>query len=358
MVGVTVFPRGQTHRCAGGAASHWLTPGKPGAARSFENLAFSIREDPVLATSTRSVHQSAMNTNTTMNTIVTASVLAFFSGKACDAAIQALGMLFAAQAQGEWPPHFSRKVKAALSKVNRLEKLARDSEEWRYDRKGNRLPGFVSNAQFEHGDPRRDALWSMRHAMKYGQHEHAMTVDISALMGSGMDGIEPETRVAIEGLVREFVAYREAFKPVVELLKRLDATRPKPVFTTMNASPTITKTMDEMQAAKVEVCPMKFFEVERRNKKTGALEIVTICRCVWPEGTVFNTSRFNSSKCQCESCGHAIKNPFNWVPLVVTHKNGTPQGLFVGRDCAETLFGVKLTGELEISGGPGGVVTV
>jgi hypothetical protein len=79
---------------------------------------------------------------------------------------------------------------------------------------------------------------------------------------------------------------------------------------------------------------------------------VKVGRVVWPEGTEHACSRFaaSGSQNQCHACGHAIRNAFNWVPLVVENAEGVPHALWVGRDCAENLFGIKATGELEYAG--------
>jgi hypothetical protein len=144
------------------------------------------------------------------------------------------------------------------------------------------------------------------------------------------------------------------FKEVWAIIKRLDATRPVPTFTSIGASPTVTATLQDMglnaNHGTVRVCPMEFKKVEVVNPKTKQVEIHTVCRLLWPAGTRHNQSRFSGDSCHCHACGHSIKNPFNWVPMLVDDKAGTPHSLWVGRDCAKTIFGVDMTGELEIEG--------
>lgn len=60
----------------------------------------------------------------------------------------------------------------------------------------------------------------------------------------------------------------------------------------------------------------------------------------------------SASRHQCQACGHAIKNVFNWVPLVVDSAAGVPHAMWVGKDCAQTLFGVTVKGELRLTGNP------
>lgn len=48
---------------------------------------------------------------------------------------------------------------------------------------------------------------------------------------------------------------------------------------------------------------------------------------------------------ESEELGHAIKDPFNWVPLLAYNHKKTPHALWVGRDCAEKLFGCEVEGD-------------
>jgi hypothetical protein len=250
------------------------------------------------------------------------AVLDFFSGKSRENAAHALKMIEASAKEGMWIKGVSRSARAALNKSNEAVK-------------------FVKSLDDEHGgfgyDARGDAFWEACHQLRYGLYERAPK-DVSVL----------DKEPSAAKLVAYYRAYREAFAPVVETMKRLDATRPPPVFTSLGASPTVTSTIESFEAVKVDVCPMEFHHGERVNAKTGKTEYYTYCILKWPPGTRFGTSRYHRHEGQCEACGHGIKNIFNWVPLVLTARDGTPKSLIVGRDCAETLFGVKLTGELEI----------
>jgi len=74
---------------------------------------------------------------------------------------------------------------------------------------------------------------------------------------------------------------------------------------------------------------------------------------LWPKNTVFDRGRFTQGH-QCQSCGHAIHNPYNWVPLLIDSQKGIPHALWVGRDCSASVFGVKVTGEVIIENNPRG----
>lgn len=168
------------------------------------------------------------------------------------------------------------------------------------------------------------------------------------------------------------------FAAIARLTNRLDATRPKPVFTVLGASPTVTRTLDGLGInsgafAKVELCPIRWETVERtrgHDKRCVAGACVQGCsngkKCwvqvgylEWPDGTQHECSRFADSNTgrgrfqQCHACGHGIRNAFNWVPLLVTNALDQKYSLWVGTDCSRTLFGIKVTGEVELVDGKG-----
>lgn len=150
-------------------------------------------------------------------------------------------------------------------------------------------------------------------------------------------------------------AFKAAMAPLMALMDRWDNLRPAPTFTSVGVSKTITKTLESMKLdlnpESIRVCPIEWAEEERVDEKTGKVTIVKVGYLLWPEGTRHGKSRFTygtARHAQCEACGHAIKNPFNWVPLLIDDKAGVPHSLWVGRDCSETIFGVKMEGELEL----------
>jgi hypothetical protein len=147
----------------------------------------------------------------------------------------------------------------------------------------------------------------------------------------------------------ELEPFKAAFLELWAAMDALDRSCPKPVFTVLGVSPTITGSMQDLGAVKIEICPIEYKRVE--YVVAGKKNWRWVGRLLWPAGTMHGKSRYGCSHTgnrQCEACGHAIKNPFNWVPLIVWHKDGTPQALWTGRDCAESIFGIKMTGELEI----------
>lgn len=241
-----------------------------------------------------------------------AAVLKWFGGAALAKAKDALELVDASLEHGSWVPGASRKVAAAL-KPNVAKK----------------------NIKIGSSYDAPKAEKAIYYAVQYGSF-------------GGVAGLTLQD--ATQALRGEALEFFIDFKPLVDAMKVLDATKPVPVFTTMNASPTISAELKRQDAAQVEVCPMEFKKVERLNPKTNQVEIHTIVILLWPEGVVHGTSRYTEG-CQCHACGHAIRNPFNWVPLVLADSKGSKKSLWVGRDCAETLFGVKMDGDLELADG-------
>jgi hypothetical protein len=91
--------------------------------------------------------------------------------------------------------------------------------------------------------------------------------------------------------------------------------------------------------------------------KDGKKQYAMVAELLWPEGTRFGASRFAEEGDRwpvgrCHSCGHAIRKSTNWVPLVATDDTGAPLALWVGKDCAQTLFGIKVTGPFDVKGAP------
>jgi hypothetical protein len=140
-----------------------------------------------------------------------------------------------------------------------------------------------------------------------------------------------------------------AFKAAVAALNEK---RNKAVFITdpTKVSPTVKKTLEglKLNSLTIRVCPIDYREVTLDNGRK-----VFHAFLVWPKGTVHGASRFHATNnnLQCQACGHAIKNPFNWVPILVDNAAGVPHSIWVGRDCSKNLFGVELVGALILAEG-------
>lgn len=261
--------------------------------------------------------------------------LRWYTGKALQRATEALELVERSIEEGGWLPGASRKCRAAFNKANEAQKLIKRNV-W--------IELLRAPGEDEYGGT-GDAFY---YAMTYGSWEKLVEVGDYDKLTYGNGG--KRLTLDEQQVVAELVAFRNEVLPIWEAMEVLDRSRPKPVFTILGVSPTITGTMQDLGAVKIEVCEIEFKRVTYTTKE-GKKSWRWVGKLLWPAGTMHGNSRYGTSQAgnrQCESCGHAIKNPFNWVPLIVWHRDGTPQSLWTGRDCAERIFGIKMTGELEL----------
>lgn len=253
------------------------------------------------------------------------AVLIWFTGKGREQASTAMDLLERSLAQRYWLPQASRSVAAALRKSNLARRWARNEgkilDDYRH-RERSRIYG----------------------ALRFGQYELTASNPFPNALACATDEEREQLGVAQH--------WWNAMRPVAEVMRALDACRPPPVFTFLGLSPTVTATLESFRATKIEVCPSEV-EWKVRTDARGREFRVPVLRLLWPAGTVHGSSPHcaNASGMlqKCQACGHAIKNPSNWVPLVLWTgepypDERFPRSLWVGKDCAETLFGVKLSG--------------
>jgi hypothetical protein len=131
--------------------------------------------------------------------------------------------------------------------------------------------------------------------------------------------------------------------------KVLLAARPAPVVTAIGLSPKVTKTLTEMyldlDLATVTPAKIESYQEQARHAKTGALlfnkdgsPAMTIAyRVKWSEGTKIGLSRFRDG---CQACGKWIPSG-QYVPIEADCRRSGRIGLWLGRDCAHNVFGVK-----------------
>lgn len=273
-------------------------------------------------------------------------ILRWYKGKAREKAEVALGLLLESEQAGEWLPKASRSVRAALSKANVAQRLVEGLK-----RDLTSIERVRTSGDYGHGEG-----WLIYHSVYYCKTGFFAKLKPEDWQRIEALATEPEQKAVLEA-VRPYV---ETFREVGALMERLDATRPKPVFTAIGVSPTVTKTILEtgldLDLKTIRVCPMEFFRVEvvgtdKHGQETRHWE--TRIRLLWPVGTRHNRSRFANGGgfSKCHACGHSIRNPFNWVPLLIDDKDGVPHALWVGRDCSESLFGIKVSvGDLKYTG--------
>jgi hypothetical protein len=265
-------------------------------------------------------------------------VLRWFKGKACENAAAALDLLALSEAEGNWIPGASRRVRACLGKANVAVNIGRAHEK-------------QLDAIGDYNVPRDERGFEVSMILRFSQHfpGHACNFD-------GVKARTTDTQLhAVIDRAREFVS---DFATINALLRDLNNTRPRPTFTSIGASRLVSSTLAHLGLASPDanarVCPRRWERVEKKNTEGKVVGWSFVAVLEWPEGTRHSRSRYatgTSTHDQCHACGHAIKNPFNWVPLVLDNVNGqgtTPYSLWVGRDCAKTIFGIKMTGDFDI----------
>ena len=139
------------------------------------------------------------------------------------------------------------------------------------------------------------------------------------------------------------------------MLKLLDSRKPIPTLVCKTLSPTVLVNVGKTMGVELDsiAVPEIVWKWVKRTGKGGLVFEIAVPKIIWPKGTRHNTSRFakgTAHNVQCHACGHAIKNVYNWVPLLANAAGFItpgPVSLWVGRDCARKLFGCEVTGDAE-----------
>jgi len=259
------------------------------------------------------------------------AILEWFSGKSRDTIVNfTIPALIECEAQGYWKKGVSRTVHATLNKQNVAAKWAKACT------KKFGVNSFGS-VRMSHDHP----LTAAEFAMSYGQFERAPRTlkDLLAAKKLSAD---------VQPFADDAIRWAKAFVPVAELVALLDSRRPKPVVVMKTLSPTVAENITKHIGLDVSTIQMpemhgEWVEIEHKGKKQEVYQIVID----WPEGTKHYQSKFLRSENNdlCQACGHAIKDPYNWLPILSYDAGKTPYSLWVGRDCAEKLFGCKVEGD-------------
>lgn len=270
----------------------------------------------------------------------------WYTGKALDVIRNyVLPTLTQAEKDGFWPKGASRKVTAALNKQAVAAKFAKANDRDRNRRETN-LSGLLDDVR-----DNREHYWESKinpgqllHSMMFGQVVHAPgLVELSQQLEALC--VNDAERVAVK-TAQQWV---QDCTPIGELVHLLDSRRIPPTIVLGSLSPTVAKHIGHdlnVQFDTIALPPMKskWMEVTIKGVKTKIL-VYTI---LWPEGTRHNRSRFafgsRAGNDQCHACGHAIKDVYNWVPLMADGPDGKIS-LWVGRDCARKLFAVDIKGD-------------
>jgi hypothetical protein len=269
--------------------------------------------------------------------------LNWYSGKSAEK-LQALmpGFLTSVE-QGYWEPGLSRSFRSALTKHNVATKAVRPLR-----REMERLGTPAGASEYDEQYRRVARMgWDAATVMIYGPALTQMAgLDLDAMDAAASDKLKP-----LMAQVRRYVA---DFTPVMEAVRRLDATRPAPVFTSLGISPTVTATLGaawlNLNLATIRPCPYHI-EVRESTDSKGKAVFEAVMVLDFPANTVHDASRFASAQ-HCHACGHRISNCFNWVCILANDDNGQTYSMWVGRDCAKSIFGIDVKGECEYKGIP------
>lgn len=277
-----------------------------------------------------------------------AAILYFFSGKALLNAEEGLSLLEASIEAGYWLPGASRRVRATLTKANIAQRFARNNE---YQLEHWGVPAGESQYDQEFHEIAQMG-WNACHMMQYGGWAYIKHINIEKMREVAADRHGTEANTILDIIEQ----YMKAFAPVQEAVLILDATRPAPVYTNLGVSPTVSDTLRTLtngmdsKLDTIRPVPSHMEKEERTDLATGQKFFVFVTILDWPEGVRHNRSRYAGGTIhnnQCHACGHAIKNGYNWVPVLVDDAEGVPHSLWVGRDCARSIFGIDVKGELE-----------
>lgn len=264
----------------------------------------------------------------------TKQIRKWFSGASLNNLDGALYLLQESEKQGSWVKGASRRVVAALGNANLAQKVGREVRHC-----------FHYNENRDLNDAHHTIEMGLCYGGKYleGVGAACAKLNTTSLDFGQRNIVDQAERMAAD------------FAPVIALVKLLDRSRParKVIFATL--SPTVVKTFSDLGLSNINLASIREPEIKwewvegvNADGRTIRYMVGTI---LWPEGTKHHCSKFSAgSKTgnrQCQACGHAIKNPYNWVPVLVDDIAGTPYSLWIGRDCAKNLFGATVEGDAQ-----------
>lgn len=283
------------------------------------------------------------------------AILEWYSGKARDTIVSfTIPALVESEQLGYWKKGVARTVRATLNKQNVAQKLSRSIEAQigAPDRWSNGRPRLGYDHPLHEGAS--DMLYG-----SYGRAAKHLTPEAKAKRDA-QGTFTLATKAGPVNVNETIERWARAFAEVAGLVELLDSRRPKPVFVMKTLSPTVAENLSahigiDVRTLQTPDMHGEYVEVVIKGQKVSVYEIVID----WPEGTLHYRSRFLHSENNelCQACGHAIKDPYNWVPILaygaeplerqiggVTPQT-VPYSLWVGRDCAEKLFSCQVDGD-------------
>lgn len=146
-------------------------------------------------------------------------------------------------------------------------------------------------------------------------------------------------------------AYFNLLKEVKVAVQLLNSLRPLPVVTKIGLSPKVTKTLKDMnldiELSSIVMAKISYEYIPSRGKdgkvmsgKYGETLIELTSYVDWSEGIKHNMSRFASSD-HCHACGALVESKL-FVPIEgFDNKTESLVSMWLGRDCAKNIFGIK-----------------
>ena len=264
------------------------------------------------------------------------AILEWFSGKGRDTIVNfTIPAIVESEAMGYWKKGVSRTVHATLNKQNVAAKWARDVEKALFV--GYDHPLYQGLSDMRYG--------SFGRAHKLLTEEGLVKLRAETYLYTPVKGAD---KGVAQNVGETIIRWARANAEVAELVALLDSRRPKPTIVMKTLSPTVAENVSKhigLDVSTIQSPPMhgEWVEMLRKGVKVKVWQVVID----WPQGTLHFQSKFLHSENNdlCQACGHAIKDPWNWVPILSYDAGKTPYSLWVGKDCAEKLFGCEVSGD-------------
>lgn len=230
--------------------------------------------------------------------------------------------------------------------------------------KGNHLKKFMASvsvlneslaqgAWTKRGGPKAGAGFYQGLSTKFGRDCHPH--ELMMCLRFGHECKVPVTTEMIEknglGYCAEAVyAWVQLCAAFARACEALDAARPLPVVTAIGLSPKVTKTLKEcnldLDVSTIVPAKIDSYKCHMRRVLTGELMydkrtnepiMETVYYVAWTPGVKLDQSRFYTG---CQACGKHIPSG-RFVALEGKCNKLGLIGLWVGKDCAQNIFGVK-----------------
>lgn len=214
--------------------------------------------------------------------------------------------------------------------------------------------GYFKKDYDDKNAPAQDSAWALMMSLQYGKsYKGTLSIgDAFHILKKQLKNNHSNRAPKISVTEEQVEAWVQLCNEKATAIEWLNSARPIPVITDMGASPKVLRTLDEMNLA-LTASSLKFPKLERREKPYKYINVYTgeeetgkhvYYVTIWEKGIKHGQSRFSgfapSGHCRCDACGKSIPSGM-LVPLEGKDNRGQWMSMFVGTDCAKSLFGVK-----------------